>query len=205
MHNLAGKMLSRPALYEMVTGKILELGYNPFSAAYSINAIELAHKACINLHLELLPLKTTDICGILLKMPNSTAIALNARRKPCGRNFDCMHELIHYWFHDQPAFQCLEGMNSSIEWQANEGAAQFLVPYQSFIPNYCAVFDELSACNNINATQAGLFARLALHYGVGERVIEYRIKTLAPEIAQYIDGTPMEKIKIRKGSRKANN
>ena len=201
---MANKILSRPELYDIVTKKIIELGLNPFSSSYRINAIELAHIVCDNLSLEILEFKKTDICAILVKMPEETAIALNARRSLAGRNFDCMHELIHYWFHDQPAYQCIEGVNTSIEWQANEGAAQFLVPYQNFIPNYCAIIDGLSIIS-IKTIQSKIDARLAMHYGVGERVIEYRRKTLMPEIEQYIKGTPMEKIKIPKGSRKANN
>lgn len=49
------------------------------------------------------------------------------------------HELIHYWFHpEQGAFYPFSpaSRDKEKEWQANEGAAELLLPYRDFVPRY---------------------------------------------------------------------
>lgn len=182
---------------------MIELSLNPKSPAYRVDSIALAKRVCKNLTLEILPFKQTKICGILYRGEHSTSIALNAGRSAGGRNFDCMHELIHYWLHeDEPVFQCIEGnADVFLEWQANEGAAQFLMPYQSFIPNYCAAYDDVFRVYSGAAAEAALVSRLAAGYGVGELAARYRINTLRREIAMYLDGVPVGEIQILRGRR----
>ena len=140
---------------------------------------------------------SSNICGILDKELHVTSIALNSNRTPDMQNFDCMHEIIHYFFHEVPQQPriCYDGsygrieQDSRIEWQANEGAAQFLVPYQDFIPRFLRLLDEPAGTCCIQ----GL---LADHYGVTPQVINIRIANLGYEIDQYRAGIPMNKITL---------
>lgn len=143
--------------------------------------------------IECVPFPTTKICGILYKGDHSTSIALNANRTREMQNFDCMHELIHYFLHDIDYCQCIcsdtanISQNSYLEWQANEGSAQFLVPYQDFIPRLLSLLDN-------NATYIRYI--LADHYHVTTQVISIRMDSLAYEIDQYRSGTPMDRLEL---------
>ena len=190
--------LSKAKLYAMITNKAQSLGFNVFAPNYKIDACKLAIENCVNLDIQILPFEDLKICGILFKGEFSTVIGLNARRSAVGKNFDCMHELIHYWFHKQSSFYCNEDDKNHLEWQANSGAAQFLMPYQSFIPNYCNLHDKLYArySQTPEAAFEKIISILAKNYMVGEIAARIRIQSLAPEIAQYIKGTPIKSIKI---------
>jgi len=188
--------LTKAELYNKVNTKAEELGLNLSATNYRIDAISLAKKVCLNLHIELINFEETKICGILYKGRNTTTIGLNARRSFYGRNFDCMHELIHYFFHDHIWTQCTQNLNDHMEWQANEGAAQLLMPYQSFIPNYIYYHDLFYNRLSPNHAAKAQITQLARHYKVGSRAAEYRINGLKKEIAQYLNGIPIQNIKI---------
>ena len=190
------KILSKAKLYEIVTKKAVELGFNVCAQNYKIDAMRLAMQVCRNPEIKILEFSSINVCGLLYKGEFATTIGLNARRSAPGKNFDCMHELIHYWLHDHNTFYCLDGMDGHMEWQANEGAAQFLMPYQSFIPSYCYLHDKLYAKFAPQQAYDMQIAALAGKYMVGEMAVKFRMESLKNEIAQYIDGTNIDKIKI---------
>ena len=192
----SGPMLSKAGLYDMVTRKAEQLGFNVFAKNYKIDAQQLAMKVCRNPEIRIINFEEIKICGILYRGRFSTTIGLNARRSATGKNFDCMHELIHYWFHDRQTFYCIDSISDHIEWQANEGAAQFLMPYQSFIPNYCHLHDRFYTGMAPQAAHNALIMALARSYAVGETAVKFRINSLRQEIAQYIGGAAMDDIKI---------
>lgn len=191
------KILSKAKLYEIVTEKAAELGFNSSAQNYKIDAQKLAMEVCHNPEIRIIEFNDIKICGLLYKGEYATTIGLNARRSAGGKNFDCMHELIHYWLHDQNAFYCLDGQAGHMEWQANEGAAQFLMPYQSFIPNYCYLHDKLYGKFAPLKAYEMQVAALAGNYMVGEMAVKFRMESLKGEIAQYIDGVSVDKIKVR--------
>jgi len=196
--------LTKAKLYGLINAKFDELGYAPTAYSYRINAKELAMASCLNLEIQMISFEETKICGILYKGKTSTTIGLNARRSLFGQNFDCMHELIHYWFHDeQTDFLCTppsgalgDDLRSHLEWQANEGAAQFLMPYQNFIPKYCEMHDYFYHRNSPKIAQERVLKSLAEHYLVGEMAVEYRINGLSQEIKQYLNGANLDNIKV---------
>jgi len=189
-------ILSKAGLYEIVTEKAVQLGFNMYAQKYKIDAIALAMQVCHNPEIKMLEFDSIKVCGLMYKGKLGTTIGLNTRRSAGGRNFDCMHELMHYWLHDQSAFYCLDDMDGHMEWQANEGAAQFLMPYQSFIPNYCYLHDRLYAKYAPQQAYDMQIAALAGNYMVGEMAVKFRMESLKGEIAQYIDGVGIDKIKI---------
>lgn len=189
------QFLNKASLYSVISKKIINLGFDIFSESYRVNSINLAYKSCKNLKLEILEFKEPKICGILYKGKGYTTMALNARRSEIGRNFDCMHELIHYWFHNTDFFYCVSGAYNHMEWQANEGAAQFLMPYQNFIPAYCNMYDIICK-NNKEEEFQNLIKILSKKYIVGETAIIYRINSLKFEIKEYINGANIKNIRI---------
>ena len=190
------KILSKEKLYEIVTKKAVGLGFNVRAHNYKIDALALAMQTCLNPEIKILEFSSIKVCGLLYKGEFATTIGLNARRSAAGKNFDCMHELIHYWLHDQNTFYCLDGMDGHMEWQANEGAAQFLMPYQSFIPNYCYLHDMFYARFAPQQAYDMQIAALSGSYMVGEMAVKFRIESLKNEITQYIDGMSIDKIRI---------
>jgi Zn-dependent peptidase ImmA (M78 family) len=188
--------LSKARLYEIVTQKATGLGFDVRAQNYKIDSMRLAMQVCHNPEIKILEFSSIKICGLLYKGEFATTIGLNARRSAPGKNFDCMHELIHYWPHDQNTFYCLEGADGHMDWQANEGAAQFLMPYQSFIPNYCHLHDKFYGTLAPEQAYDMQVAALAGKYMVGEMAVRFRMESLKGEIAQYINGVAMDKIRI---------
>lgn len=135
---------------------------------------------------------THGLCGAAYAGDKKDAIILNSARTDAEQNFDCGHELIHLARHRERnggIFQCFsESQNSFIEWEANEGSAQLIVPYQDFIPRFSECF---SSHKERYAPDV-----LAEHYRVTSRVIEIRIESLSYEIDQYRRGIPVTEIKL---------
>lgn len=180
--------------------------------SFPINAKAMAMSCTNNLIIKEIPFQSDKICGILYRGNNSTSIALNAQRSPQMQNFDCMHELIHYFFHDINFCQriCSDENGTSgkieqdtyIEWQANEGSAQFLVPYQEFIPAYVSL--SRKHAHNMLST-VDVCDILAGRFYVSQKVILNRIDSLNYEIYNYLHGVPLSKVPLRsKGKLKKN-
>jgi len=176
------KNVTKTELYKTVDDLIVNNGFNFNAINYCVDSIELAKKVCRNVTIEYLDFNSISICGMLYKTKKSTSIALNSRRSSAGRNFDCMHELIHYWLHDAEKYYCdnkdIRGFNDHIEWQANEGAAQFLMPHQIFIPAYLRLQRSNYPLNEI-------INRLSQKFNVGAQSIKIRISSLKKEIENH--------------------
>ena len=189
-------------LYEFVDALKKSFGITLAPCDYPINSIELGKKICKNLTIEEIPFPSDYICGILYKGDNSTSIALNSSRELSQQNFDCMHELIHYFFHDISYCQLMcseKNINQDfyIEWQANEGAAQFLVPYQLFIPKYI----ELEKKYAHSIWEDDSITELSKYFNVSYGVIKNRINSLETEILQYKEGRKINSLIIISKSR----
>lgn len=135
---------------------------------------------------------TAGFCGAAFAGDRVQTIVLNSARSYIERNFDCGHELIHLVRHrdrNHGIFNCFNSdQNSFLEWEANEGAAQLIVPYQDFIPRFLNTF---SAQPSVHTQEI-----LADHYGVSLQVIHIRLDSLSYEIDQYRRGVPMDEIKL---------
>lgn len=188
---------NKETLYKNIDKLRLDLGFSLEESDYPISSINLGKQHCNNLTIEEVPFPTPYICGILYKGNISTSIALNSNREKCMQNFDCMHELIHYFFHDISYCQlmCSEKtikQDSYIEWQANEGAAQFLVPYQIFIPKYLELEDKYAKSNWDDLS----IEELSKYFNVSYGVIKNRINNLETEILQYKRGRDIKALTL---------
>ena len=87
----------------------------------------------------------------------------SARPLPCQR-FSLAHELVHYFLH--------RGMESHknpfLEWQANEGAAELLLPHREVL--------AIAAAHR--STMGTLPRLLARRFGVSETVARYKLQSL---------------------------
>lgn len=133
---------------------------------------------------------TKGLCAAAFVGSKKDTIILNTNRTDQELNFDCAHELIHLTKHRSQnieIFSCFEKNNITqnpfLEWEANEGAAQALVPYQIFIPMYvdlCLKYPKDKFMFDIEKM-------LSKYFFVTENVIHNRIKSLQYEIYQYFD------------------
>lgn len=184
-------------LYRHVDRLMEQIHYSVRMRRHPVDSLYLARTCCSNPIIEELDL--SGICGILYKGNRHTSICLNINRDDAMQNFDCMHELIHYFFHDSTEFWCYSGpanivpQNPFLEWQANEGAAQALVPYQAFIPMYIRL--SRKAAKSFEAIE-GIIPHLAQHFNVSRMVIQNRISSLQYEISQYLKGVPIDAITV---------
>lgn len=149
------------------------------------------------------PYKTRGLRGTLVMDPEVNTILLNSKQTSSEQNFFCAHELVHSILHRNEGisiFRCFERVlpqqNPYLEWQANEGAAQFLVPYQDFIPIFTTLLSFSGPSTGVYVPSV-----LADRYGVTTRVIELRIKNLSYEIDQYKRGVPIGQIELLSNKR----
>lgn len=163
---------------------------------YPLDAIALAEAS--GLSVDTCNFKTRGLKGTIVVDGANGFIVLDSKESPEEKNFFCGHETFHYVFHrdismTSTSFQCFDKVkpqqNSIVEWQANEGAAQLLVPYQDFIP--CFV-----KC--LRRKRRGLWIQgcLAKRYCVTPQVINNRLDSLSYEIDQYCCGVPLSDIEI---------
>lgn len=153
-----------------------------------------------HLHIVGHDMNSKKVSGLLLRNQSSdcnSVIILNTSRPILAQRFTLTHELVHYLLHtDINNFLCNDDDASFLEWQANEGAAELLVPYRSFL----RIFKNKRSSYLSNPT--GTVEQLAHQYSVSTTVIRNRIKSLSLEIQQYLTGTALDNIKII--SRKAS-
>lgn len=139
-------------------------------------------------------------------------ILINGNLSPIEQNFYCTHELIHICLHrDLPnkQFNCYEkvkeNQDSFLEWQANEGAAEMLIPYKSFLPKIKQTCSCYKGCDKADI-MCYIVSEFAQQFNVSERVIEIRLESLKFEIDQYFSGTPLDDIIIlSKNKQKESN
>lgn len=130
---------------------------------------------------------------------NEDIILLNSARNPIEQNVDCAHECIHLSFHrNEPCrtFKCFEtvapGQDRYLEWQANEGGAELLVPHRHLLQRIKRYNHLLKNYANITAFKEDLTEL----YDVTDAVITYRLESLKYEIAQYLDGVQLNELQI---------
>ena len=134
-----------------------------------------------------------NFSGALDKKINTKPVIL-LNKNSNNLNFVLAHELVHLFITPlDSAFKCYnskEYLKSNYEeWRANEGAAELLLPYKEFIPDYSylLLYKNYKDC----------LEELSKIYSVSKQVIEYRIKNLSQEIHQYLSGVDIENIKIK--------
>ena len=119
------------------------------------------------------------IGGVLLRsgqaFPSKRGIILlNDARLPQAQRFTLAHELVHFALHtERREFFCaVEQTDRQMEWQANEGASELLLPHRLLGP-------MLAAHRYAWAAYEGEWiGRIAREYGVSATVVRIRAETL---------------------------
>ena len=184
---------------------------------YPLNIFELCHKID-GLKIVRAAFKTKDLRGMLCVAENSnenSIILVNSNKSLLEQNYHGTHEFMHL-FNDVPkagtVIKCYDrvkpNQNRYVEWLANEGAAELLVPYKLFIPLFCSLYDMYA--NNytlwkISYGNITLIQELADRFGVTTMVIRNRIKNLSYEIDQYKSGIDVNYINLLSASQQSYN
>lgn len=167
---------------------------------YPLRPIEIAKSRMDNLAIDVAPFRSRSLRGMAVIADNvyeNDVILINEHLSPTERNFYCAHELMHLALHryeQGKQFSCYDDLkpnqNPILEWQANEGAAELLLPYQMLLPIIKSA--DLSTEKDI----LSLKNKLAKYFGVTLSVVELRLESLKYEIYQHLNGVPLKHIKI---------
>ena len=146
---------------------------------------------------ELYKFNDHKIGGFLVKnnFPDKSHIIVNSSKELLGTIFDLTHELMHFFLHPENRKHYISTSLCDIdnfEWQANEGAAELLVPYKKFIPLFVK---NISKCE-IRKDYLDLLQHLSKKFIVSTAVLEYRIIGLKYEINQFENGINIDDLKI---------
>ena len=184
-------------LYRNVRRMKRFLGFAPYQ--YGINIID---NWAYGIKLERVPFKTKGLRGMSYpgEKPEPDIILLNSSRSEAEQNYDCGHEMVHLTLHrklDKTVFNCFDTgvapkQDPFLEWQANEGSAEFFAPYRFFIPYLKECIGNTPKHKDIEE-----FKRYAADLCcVPPAVIKYRIESLKYEILQYYAGSDINDLHI---------
>ena len=174
--------------------------FNINPSDYPVDIFEIC-KRISNVEIQAVPFKTADLRGMVSLANNVSeahVILVNSNKSFQEQNFHGFHELMHIPTADQPGtlLRCYDtvkpNQNSYMEWLANEGAAEFVVPYKLLLP---MIKDEFSDM----ITGIGTWQFCEDHsddFGVSPIVLQNRIDSLKYETYQYLNGVPLDKIEI---------
>lgn len=143
------------------------------------------------------PFNDKKIGGFLVKnnYPEKSHIVVNSSKEPIYSLFDLTHELIHFLLHPENRQHYISTSLCNVdnfEWQANEGAAELLVPYKKFIPLFVKYIKN---CKNYNQ-YIELIKKMSDIFIVSTAVIEYRVSGLKYEINQYENGINIDELEF---------
>lgn len=122
---------------------------------------------------------TDGLCGFLIrnKKPDPSIIVINSHISNQDKNFAICHEIIHYFCHpiehEDKLFAAYNKKYSvsSQERQANEGAAELLIPNELLL-------QEMATALNFYHNEATAIQNTAKTYNVDTEVIKRRLNTI---------------------------
>ncbi len=193
--------MSKKDLYESINN--LKNKINLQDAEYPLDIFDICRNRLTNIEIGKVPFKTNDLRGMAVVSENpiieNHVILVNGNKTPQEMNYYGAHELIHIAIQKNKAgqtFTCYDKVKPTqdryVEWQANEGAAEFLVPYRRLLPIIKKHYDKICVglgTYNFCKTYSQLF-------GVSTVVMQNRLNSLSYEIDQYLSGTPLDDIQI---------
>lgn len=152
--------------------------------------------------IEKVPFSTHGIRGLAFTgNAAKPCIILNANLSSSESNFYCGHEVIHMLLHPSKShttFTCYDSIrqnqNGFMEWQANEGSAELLMPYRIVIPEYVDL--KMKASLGFWPYDGDVFDVLADRYHLTHTVCYNRISSLSYEIQQFERGVPLDTLQI---------
>lgn len=152
-----------------------------------------------NIYVRETPLLTPGLRGMTVADPftGTLAMLLDLSASKEAKQFAAAHELMHCEHH--PAIKgatyqsydtAKHRQNMYLEWEANEGAAELIMPYKYFIPFFFVGVDVHGGYIR------PVVEDLAKYYEVSEATIDHRISSLKYEMWQYACGTPIDAVEL---------
>lgn len=198
--------MTKVELYDTVSRLKKYIGIGELD--YPIDIFDLCSQI-EGLKVQRVPFNTKDLRGMLCVAKDHTenhVILINSCKSNEEQNYHCTHEFMHLFGDSQKPgtiLKCYDkvkpNQDAYTEWIANEGAAEFLVPYRAFIPEFSELYDfsknNFSEWHRIYGLSAVEYI-LANRFGVSDMVIANRIKNLAFEIWQYREYNTLDGISI---------
>ena len=174
---------ARAALYRRIDG--IRSAWNAGSRHFDAFCIA---RSLAGVKLREARFSTPAFRGLLVTSPDKARaiIVLNSLRSEEEQMFDLTHELVHYALHPPTTDSGL--YDPGFEWEADEGAAELLLPYRDFLSFYKNI-RSLYIADEDRAVRA-----LAKEFSVTPGMVKTRLLSLSPEIAQLEAGTPIENI-----------
>ncbi|MDR0293018.1 MAG: ImmA/IrrE family metallo-endopeptidase [Oscillospiraceae bacterium] len=175
--------MTKAELYALVERKRAELGLS----GVPVRALELVRTRYPEIILRQDDFGTRAVGGMLIRGPVSL-LSLNARRNAAEQNFDCAHELIHYWSGLRHCALPPDGspppkQDPYVEWMANEGAAELLMPFRLLLP----IFYHERLWRHTGPARRERLRLFAGHFAVTPAMMENRWRSLRRELAQYAE------------------
>lgn len=177
---------SKAELYQVADQIREQLGLHAPCTAEEVYQRIIARE---DIGLAFIPLNTWGLQGMSSAGENGERdiILLSDALGKLERGFYAAHELIHLTCHrDQQRgrFYCffdktLE-QDDFLEWQANEGAAQIVMPMQQFLPEALALLPNMGDRTGLLRMRL----KLAAHFGVTDSMVQVRLESLKYELYQ---------------------
>ena len=195
-------MITKEKLYNGVHLLKLRQYFNPNQYGMDVVAFTKGEGVLV----EELRFKTKGLRGMAVPSHSDKPdiILLNKYRNSYEHNIDCAHEMMHLSFHShlhKKTFNCFNAITANqdmfIEWQANEGSAEYCVPYMVFVPMVCEDYSNLEKYD-ISLFQEYCY-QLGRTFNVPATVIDYRMRNLKWEIWQHLQGVPIENVELLSG------
>lgn len=156
-----------------------------------------------NLEIAAVPFKTQGLRGIARLADDSSpinCILVNSNLSYEEQNFHGFHELMHiYRTGDCPGatFSCYDRLkpnqNGYVEWIANEGAAELILPHDVLLPY---IKEHAVTFNSNMFAVSDMVEKISIAYRVSPMVVTYRLESLKYEIQQYLTGAQLSEIRI---------
>ena len=143
------------------------------------------------------------VAGMLLQSakeepPFLAVVLLNGARTSQSQRFTLAHEMVHLMLHPRiPQRICRDSAAAEpvpLEWEANEGAAELLLPYRQMLP----LLASMSALSPSQKVQ-----RISARFQVSPITARFRLEGLKEDWNNYMSGTALSALPLL--SRRARN
>ncbi len=156
--------------------------FDPFLVAETLPGVELYETAFASAGLHGFIVTTHDKSG--------AKIVLDARRSAEEQMFDLSHELVHFALH--PPTDTVHGYSPFMEWQANEGAAELLLPRALLLHVLAETRERIRTPYDASR----LIQSLARRQGIRESVVRWRVWSLRQYAALTLDGAAPDSLPL---------
>ena len=187
---IINQYIDKELLYKNVQEirKCLSITFNN----YPLNIFDIC-KRIKDVEIGVVPFKNQNLKGMVTIAQDENdnhVIIVNGNKTKEEQNYHGCHELLHIWFRSvEPGMslncfeKCKPHQNTFIEWLANEGAAELLVPFKMFLPLIKENKEEmLKGCGTYEFCE-----KYAEKFNVTSIVLKNRLNALKYEIYQYIE------------------